>query len=400
MGFLGLIPADKLAATYDPQAQTLILFAEGNARKYTSNISFVQDIQWVGGLKFDLEGWTGPIGSGLQQYNYEQKFPVVLPNAVISGKEIIITTANFPEGKVVTVNWLGFGNDEKSSHLLNAGELSSPENQTPQPPLSMRLPTSEVVVYGESFEIKAGAEAKKGGSVTVKYNSHDLIMTDAKNEDGQIIWTFVSITTGWTQVIMTTILPPPAIGTFKQTYNIEVIGREVSEMPKSITDGKEPGQPAEILSFIGRVFIAERIVKQTWPEAELWEVQCHLPRGVYAPTSNPLDLSQLKAVWNVSKGTVMIDSLGWGTWNRPVFYPYSYGECKIIPFPIKMDIVDAFHILQKAGYKQPFGACTLRHPLGPPDQPWDSQPYYIFELGNFGPMIYVGVDDGSVWPPA
>jgi hypothetical protein len=257
-----------------------------------------------------------------------------------------------------------------------------------------------VVVYGEPFDIKSGAEAAKGGSVTVKYDPHYLIMTNAKNQDGQIIWTFVSIAIGWTQAIVTTILPPPAIGTFQLTHNIEVIGRNVSKVPKSITDGTEPGQPSEILKFIGRVFIAERIVKQTWPEAELWEVGCNLPKGVYSPTTDPLQLSQLKAIWSVAKGTVMIDSNGWGTWNNPVFYPYPYGECEIIPFPIKMDIVDAFNILQKAGYTQPFGACTLRHPLGPPGQPWDSQPYYIFELGNFGPMIYVGVNDGSVWPPA
>jgi hypothetical protein len=53
------------------------------------------------------------------------------------------------------------------------------------------------------------------------------------------------------------------------------------------------------------VFLAERIVKSGWPDAELYEVQCNLPKGVINPTSNPMDLSQLKAIWWVLNGTVL-----------------------------------------------------------------------------------------------
>jgi hypothetical protein len=60
----GLIPADKVAASYDPEQKVLALYAEGKVKKYTSGIRFVRDIHFVGGLKFDLEGWSGPIGRG------------------------------------------------------------------------------------------------------------------------------------------------------------------------------------------------------------------------------------------------------------------------------------------------------------------------------------------------
>jgi len=71
----------------------------------------------------------------------------------------------------------------------------------------------------------------------------------------------------------------------------------------------------------------------------------------------------------------------------------------IIHFPIKLDIVDACKKMQKAGYMDLFSNSTLRHPLGPGGQPYDSQPYYIFKLAGSKEYIFVGVDDGSVWPP-
>jgi hypothetical protein len=197
------------------------------------------------------------------------------------------------------------------------------------------------------------------------------------------------------QAIVTSVFPPPAIGTSQLVHNIEVIGRDVSELPHTITHGT-----GEIpLSFLGRVFLAERIVKSGWPDAELYEVQCNLPKGVINPTSNPMDLSQLKEVWWVPNGTVIITSNGWGSWNKPEFIDQPWLEDRIIPFPISLEIIDACKKMQTAGYTELFFNCTLRHPLGPGGQPYDSQPYYIFELAGSGKYIFVGVDDGSVWPP-
>jgi hypothetical protein len=54
-----------------------------------------------------------------------------------------------------------------------------------------------------------------------------------------------------------------------------------------------------------------------------------------------MDLSQLKAVWWVPNGTVIITSNGWGRWNKPEFIDQPWLEDRIIPFPISLDIVDA-----------------------------------------------------------
>ena len=53
MGFLGLAPADRLGATYDPAAQVLKLFARGEAPNFTYGYDFKR-ITWLGGLKFEL----------------------------------------------------------------------------------------------------------------------------------------------------------------------------------------------------------------------------------------------------------------------------------------------------------------------------------------------------------
>jgi hypothetical protein len=101
--------------------------------------------------------------------------------------------------------------------------------------------------------------------------------------------------------------------------------------------------------------------------------------------------------FNVDKGTVVIDSKGWGSWNNPVFYDAKLLGNVLVPFPIKMDIVDAYRILVEKGYSGLISSCVLKHPLGPKGEPWDEQPYYIFQLFE-GLEVYVGVNDGSVWP--
>jgi hypothetical protein len=93
----------------------------------------------------------------------------------------------------------------------------------------------------------------------------------------------------------------------------------------------------------------------------------------------------------------MIDSKGCGSWDKPVFYDFKLFWNLVVPFPIKMDIVDAYKIMVEKGYEGKLSSCVLKHPLGPGGEPWDKQPYYIFQLFD-GPEVFVGVNDGSIWP--
>jgi hypothetical protein len=221
---------------------------------------------------------------------YEQTFPITLPSIITFGREITIATADYPKGKVITVNWLGYSEDESASAPC-VGELSISDDKAPQqPPVTINGPNEMVVIYGEPFDIKAAAESNRYARVTVKYDRNYLLMTNAANEDGLIIWTFDPISIGWTQVIATTIPAPPRIGINQAIYTIEILDREVATIPKCITDGSEPGAPDDYLSFLGRVFLATRLVRLTWPDAELWWVTAHLPAGGLPPTTDPNNL--------------------------------------------------------------------------------------------------------------
>ncbi|AVR09629.1 hypothetical protein GNZ25_01210 [Burkholderia thailandensis] len=90
MGFYGPEPFEKATATYVwlglrvPGA--LIVEVEGNAPRFTTGIQLVRDPRFVGGLKIDVMGWTGPLSSGTQPYRVRHTFQGVFhPTIVVHG---------------------------------------------------------------------------------------------------------------------------------------------------------------------------------------------------------------------------------------------------------------------------------------------------------------------------
>ena len=138
--------------------------------------------------------------------------------------------------------------------------------------------------------------------------------------------------------------------------------------------------PIELeLSFLGNVNIAVDQVRKRYPKAELYEVDANLPMNITPATVDPHDLTKLRAVLrNVNNSTVIIDSgSSRGTWEEPYLIEQPWVEDVAIPWPIKMEIVEAVDLMLKAGFLEPFYDCTLRHPLGF-DAPEDKEPCYIF----------------------
>ncbi len=92
MGFYQLEPCSKASAVYvwmglnSPGA--FFVEVEGEAPNYTSGIQLVRDSHFVGGLKVDVMGWTGPIGEGSTPYKVHGTFPGEFRN------EIIVSCAN------------------------------------------------------------------------------------------------------------------------------------------------------------------------------------------------------------------------------------------------------------------------------------------------------------------
>ena len=90
MGFYGPEPFDTATATYvwmgigSPGA--FFVEVEGHAPNYTSGITLVRDPQWVGGLKINVMGWTGPLAEGTTPYRVSHSFPgSFVPEIVVAG---------------------------------------------------------------------------------------------------------------------------------------------------------------------------------------------------------------------------------------------------------------------------------------------------------------------------
>ena len=144
-----------------------------------------------------------------------------------------------------------------------------------------------------------------------------------------------------------------------------------------------------ILSFNGRVNIAVRIVTEHYPQAKLYEADGIATGG---PTTDPAKIDRLRVVFsNINNSTVIIKETGYGEFGKPQLIPEPWLEDVIIEWPVKMDLPEANELMQKAGFKAPYGTVTLRNPLGP----IQGNPYFIFG-GPSGPYIFVDTVTGQV----
>ena len=90
MGFYGSEPFKTATASYvwiDPEAPGFYYVeVKGEAPNYSYGFKLVRDADWVGGLKVNVKGWTGPFGEGTTPYKVEGHFPGEFsPKIIVSG---------------------------------------------------------------------------------------------------------------------------------------------------------------------------------------------------------------------------------------------------------------------------------------------------------------------------
>ena len=395
MGFLGFAPADDLAATYNPAEQVLTLFARGEAPNFTYGFEFKR-ITCLGGLKFELLAWSGPHAPGTRKYEYSQIFNIANLKVFDPEGSVDVVTANHQSGQIVPVEWLGF---EPGNMILNPF-LGSSQRSSEHQSATDALETfdAEVVninaLFKEKFTIQESTPTTRSGSVQVQYSPFALTLQNASIESENIVWTFNSIETGRTQVVVNigSGFGSPAI---RKVYNINVLVLDNSLIAGDALSGTAKGPLHAILDFAGRVKIALAIVQRTAPEAELLVVEATLPRGVVDPVRDPLRLSQLECVFKTNSGTAIIRSTGWGEYAPPIFLPYSRLGVSVINLEdITVDIVPATDAIRAAGIDLAFWSVELGHPLVAPGQLHD-EPYYIFHMID-GSYVFVGAEHKEV----
>lgn len=108
MGFLGKVPvnAAQCTVTYlwmgleTPGA--FMVHVEGDAPNFTSGYTLVRDPHFVGGLKIDSTGWTGPMGEGTSHYKVDASFHgEYRSKIVISGSngDFVVDVTEIPHDK-------------------------------------------------------------------------------------------------------------------------------------------------------------------------------------------------------------------------------------------------------------------------------------------------------------
>ena len=395
MGFLGFAPADDLAATYNPAEQVLKLFARGEAPNFTYGFEFKR-ITWLGGLKFELLAWSGPHAPGTRRYEYSQSFNIANLKVVDPDGSVDIVTSNHQSGQTVPVKWLGFEPGNLTlDPFLGSSPMSSEQQSATEAPKTFDAEVVNVnAMFKEKFTIQESTPTTRSGSVQVQYSPFALTLQNAAIEFENIVWTFNSLETGRTQVVVNigSGFGGPAI---RKVYNINVFVLDNSLIAGDALSGTAKGPLHAILDFAGRVQIALAIVQRTAPEAQLLVVEAKLPRGVVYPVKDPLRLSQLECVFRTQSGTAIIHSTGWGEYAPPIFLPYPRLGVSIIKIEdIAVDIVPAAQAVRDAGIDLAFWSVDLVHPLIAPGQLHD-EPYYMFHMVD-GSYVFVGAKDKEV----
>ena len=147
----------------------------------------------MGGLKFALTCRAGGVGPPEPEaFDVKLNLPIVLPNRVVVGKEIIFVTANRPHGFVIPIKYTGY-------------EPPVDDNSEPSTPGSV-LPPISIFVPGEGkeFGIKAAADAGAMGGLNIKFDDTVLKLVSAGMQGTDLVWTFKTLKLGKTLVDVTT----------------------------------------------------------------------------------------------------------------------------------------------------------------------------------------------------
>ena len=108
MPFFGSEPFDSAEASYvragANHAGFFRVTVKGHAHKVSFGFQLRRDPNWVGGLKIDVMGWTGPLTEGTAPYTVSADFDgYYLPEIVVAGSK---------KSEVVKVSEVPFRSEE------------------------------------------------------------------------------------------------------------------------------------------------------------------------------------------------------------------------------------------------------------------------------------------------
>jgi hypothetical protein len=106
MGFFGPEPVTSATATYVwtglREPGFFLISASGDAPNYTTGIQLTRDPHFVGGLRVEVNGWTGPLGAGTKPYTVHGTFPgMFVPKVIVAGSNqtLVVDVQEIPHDK-------------------------------------------------------------------------------------------------------------------------------------------------------------------------------------------------------------------------------------------------------------------------------------------------------------
>ncbi|GME36475.1 uncharacterized protein LTHEOB_10467 [Neofusicoccum parvum] len=388
MATFGLISLDHATATYDPVKHQLRVNVEGSAPHGTHGIQ-LKPIQIIGGLRYELDAWTPTYPVERRPYHYEQTFDIPSLTVEAPSGEITIVSLNHPCGLPVTVRWLGYKGTPTTKLVVSGNGAHSLKQQD-----GTQVDGDNITaLYKEPFNVKEPIPTSGQGFAKVLFDPYALMMANSSVEHGIITWTLNSLKTGRTQVIVER-WAGEGLGLIRKVYNVNVVvldnvlAQDSSIAQVDCLSGTVESQGKAILDFLGRVFVAVRIIRKAVPEAQLLWVKAKLPRGVIYPVTDPNLLSHLECRFSTPSGSASMTSRGWGDWAPPVFSHHKIiGMHHIDVEKLPMHINGAAEAMRKHHIKDAFWEASLESPSVAPEELPDEPPYYVFHM----------VDGKHVW---
>ncbi|KAF4345028.1 hypothetical protein FBEOM_902 [Fusarium beomiforme] len=400
-----LVPADSITASYDKDAGLLILSASGKNVNLADEIEFHR-LPFYGGLLFELHSLGRPAVHGGSSYEITDSFDIELPSIVFPSDTVIVNTEN-KQNWVVPIQ---YSETSQESAVNKEGEPGLPDEVEQ---LSVDESEKIIVPVDRAFTIRQSNYFEgQGGSISIDFDKSFSTLTDAQIEDGKIEWSFTAQKTGKTQVVVYVGQTDPPF-MYRVPYEVEVLAPvedSITHDAQAVLSVKSKGQGSDFaydaesdggdsengdgmiglaLSWDGFINVGLSLIKKQYPNAKLLELD-----------ATPLTRKPVDDEWNLvsnrivcslgGKKTAIIQSTEWGEFGDVQTIDSPFLGDQLIPWPVTLDIHDAFTILREAGYKQGVNAVTLRQPF----YPGDDQPFYIFSIGN--EFIGVGIKDKKI----
>ncbi|KXH46445.1 hypothetical protein CNYM01_08475 [Colletotrichum nymphaeae SA-01] len=398
------VPVSAVSALYDNDNKILYLKAQGNALNITTDIQIVR-LQRFGGLLFQVVGWVGPISEGTRPYTVSNTFAIDLPSRVFPSGSVVVKGA---DNKQLTVKIEPLLKDGGNNAKLQTSSNAQADFEIPDVKL---IPPQEPIItkLGQGFTVRQNDQFKgQGGSVDIFFNSAFVKLTNASIVENQIEWTFDTLQTGNSQVIVSVSQQNPPFS-YRVVRNVIIKPAASTEALKplalfSVNDASKATQDnteAEIAksgnkdsnivipSWDVAVNIGLQAIQKQFPSAKFQTATGRSPTG--AGVEQPYELSLVTVVARIDNDKIATVSTDGFLSFGPVHTAKALIGVETFNWPVKVNSNDVFSIARKAGFREPVNNIALSKPASGPSL---EQPLYTLTLGDLS--VQIGATDGKI----